>query len=217
METPTPVVGLAAGGGIVLAAAGRAGLRVVDISTPTQPAELAGACGARRHPVGRSGRRPCIGRQRSPDDRCSTCRKAVHPVELGDLPLRSGPPDSPPSWRVPSRSSGRTCRPESRSTISRTRPPRRCSRSSACRTIRMAWTLPEPCSTPPSRRSSSSLASPTRTSPEVIGQVPAGEGGAAALVAADGGFVTVANSHCPWFPGALPTSASTSCRPNNRC
>jgi hypothetical protein len=41
VETPAPVAGLAAGGGRVLAAAGRAGLRVIDISDPNQPTEIA--------------------------------------------------------------------------------------------------------------------------------------------------------------------------------
>ncbi len=204
VETPAPVVGLAAGGGLALAAAGRAGLRVVDISAPTQPVELAEL--AARDAIlwaEAEGDLALVGsgNQMTVVD----VSDAGHPVELGELPLSFWPTGFPAelegslafvgSYLPPGVAIYDLSNPAAPAMLSFLGLPYHPNGLDASGALLYAAVETELVVI--------GVADPT--SPEVIGQVPAGEGGAAALVAADGGFVTVANSHCPWFPGCYPT------------
>lgn len=204
VETPAPVVGLAAEGGLVLAAAGRAGLRVVDISVPTQPVETAVL--AARDSIkwaAADGDLALIGS--SNQMTLVDVSDAPHPVELGELPLSSWPTQYPAelegslafvgSYLPPGVAIYNVSNPAAPAMLSFLGLPYHPSGLDASGAVLYAAVETELVVI--------SVADPT--SPEVIGQAPAGEGGAAALVAADGGFVTVANSHCPWFPGCYPT------------
>ena len=200
VETPAPVAGLAADGGLMLAAAGRAGLRVVDISAPTQPVELAGL--AARDAIAWAEAEGDLalvgsGHQMTLVD----VSEAVHPVELGELPLSFWPTEYPAelkgslafvgSYLPPGVAIYDLSNPAAPAMLSFLGLPYHPYGLDASGALLYAAIETELVVI--------GVADPT--TPEVIGQVPAGEGGGAVLVAADGGFVTVANHRCPWFPG----------------
>ncbi len=180
VETPAPVVGLAAGDGLCSRRPAAPACEWSTSRTPREPVEIAALDAARLHHWWvRTERQPRAGRQAGSNQMTLVdISNAAHPVELGELPLLvRGPPDPRRRSRARSPSSGRTLRPESRSSTSRTRPRRSSSRSSTFRGIPGAWTLPDPGCTPSAGTTLVVIDVSDPTSPAVIGEADAGEGG----------------------------------------
>ncbi|HOC43626.1 MAG TPA: hypothetical protein PKJ99_11485 [Thermoanaerobaculales bacterium] len=204
VETPAPVAGLAADGGLMLAAAGSAGLRVIDFSRPTQPVEMA-ALAARGSIRWAEAEGDLAVAGSSHQMTVVDVSNAAHPVELGELPLSFWPTEYPAELEGSLAFVG-SYLPPGVAVFDVSSPAAPVMLSFLVLEHRPAGldaSGPKLYAAVETELVVIDIADPW--SPEIIGQAPAGEGGAAMLVAADGGFVTVANSHCPWFPGCYPT------------
>ena len=219
VETPTPVVGLAAGDGILLAATGRTGLRVVDVSDPAQPVEIA-SHGVRDSAwwVATSGGLALVARY-SPFIHEMTLvdiSDGAKPVELGELSLPFVPSRVRPALEgslafVGSNSPSGIAvfdvsdpdAPQQLTFLHLPSDPRSLDAAgSRLYAVSGGALLVVDVSDP--------------ASPALIGEADASETGPAVLVAADGDLVTVVNESCPWgwcSPSILIFDVGSSAQP----
>ena len=219
VETPTPVVGLAAGGGILLAATGRTGLRVVDVADPAQPVETA-SLRARDSAwwVTTSGSLALVARY-SPRNHEMTLvdiSDAANPVELGELSLPFAPSRFRPSLEGSLAFVGSDS-PSGIAVFDVSDP----GAPQQLTFLHLPWD-PRSLDAAGSRLYAVSggellvVDASDPASPALIGEVDASETGPAVLVAADGDLVTVVNESCPWgscAPSILIFDVGSSAQP----